>query len=83
MCSVEYKIYNNENGELLGAINDTEMTSLTSLLEEESAEDRDYYITADTVDYLEANGADAALVALLRKAVGNADGVEVRWSRAG
>jgi len=80
---VEYKIYNNENGELLGAINDTEMTSLTSLLEEESAEDRDYYITADTVDYLEANGADAALVALLRKAVGNADGVEVRWSRAG
>ncbi len=80
---MEYKIYNNENGELLGAINDTEMTSLTSLLEEESAEDRDYYITADTVDYLEANGADAALVALLRKAVGNADGVEVRWSRAG
>lgn len=80
---MEYKIYNNESGELLGAINDTEMASLTSLLEEESAEDRDYYITADTVDYLEANGADKALVALLRKAVGNADGVEIRWSRAG
>lgn len=80
---MEYKIYNNESGELLGAINDTEMASLTSLLEEESAEDRDYYITADTVDYLEANGADAALVALLRKAVGAADGVEIRWSRAG
>ncbi len=80
---MEYKIYNNESGELLGAINDTEMASLTSLLEEESAEDRDYFITADTVDYLEANGADAALVALLRKAVGNADGVEIRWSRAG
>ena len=80
---MEYKIYNNESGELLGAINDTEMASLTSLLEEESAEDRDYYITADTADYLEANGADAALVALLRKAVGGADGVEIRWSRAG
>lgn len=80
---MEYKIYNNENGELLGAISDTEMASLTALLEEESAEDRDYFITADTVDYLEANGADAALVALLRKAVGNADGVEIRWSRAG
>ena len=77
---MEYKIYNNESGELLGAINDTEMASLTSLLEEESAEDRDYYITAD---YLEANGADAALVALLRKAVGGADGVEIRWLRAG
>ncbi len=80
---MEYKIYNNESGELLGAINDTEMGSLTSLLEEESAEDRDYYITADTVDYLEANGADVALVALLRKAVGSAEGVEIRWSRAG
>lgn len=80
---MQYQIYNTESGELLGAINDTEMISLTSLLEEESAEDRDYYITPDTVDYLAANGADATLVALLRKAVGDADGVEIRWSRAG
>jgi hypothetical protein len=76
-----YRIYNNENSELLGEITETELASLTSLLEEESAEDRDYYIMADTIDYLEANGADAALVALLRKAVGSQEGVEIRWTR--
>lgn len=77
-----YHIYNSESGDLLGEINETELRSLTNLLEEESAEDRDYYITGDTIDYLATNGADAALVALLRKAVGEQDGVEIRWSRA-
>ena len=76
-----YRIYNNESGDLLGEITEIELSSLTSLLEEESAEDRDYYIMADTVDYLETHGADAALVALLRKAVGSQEGVEIRWTR--
>lgn len=77
-----YRIYNSESGDLLGEITETELSSLTNFLEEESAEDRDYYITGDTIDYLETNGADAALVALLRKAVGAQEGVEIRWSRA-
>ena len=76
-----YRIFNHESGDLLGEITETELASLTSLLEEETAEDRDYYIMADTVDYLEANGADAALVALLRNAVGSQEGVEIRWTR--
>lgn len=79
---MNYRIYNNESGALLGEISEAELSSLTSFLEEESAEDRDYYIMADTIDYLAANGADAALVALLRKAVGSQEGVEIRWSRA-
>ncbi|HQY93781.1 galactosyldiacylglycerol synthase [Caldilinea sp.] len=77
-----YRLYNNDNGEVLGEITEAELSSLTSLLEEESAEDRDYYIMAATVDYLETNGADAAVIALLRKAVGAQEGVEIRWSRA-
>ncbi|HAJ37177.1 MAG TPA: galactosyldiacylglycerol synthase [Chloroflexi bacterium] len=77
-----YRIYNSESGELLGEITEGELSSLTSFLEEESAEDRDYYITTDTIDYLETNGADAALIALLRKAIGAEEGVEIRWGRA-
>ncbi|HHY57913.1 MAG TPA: galactosyldiacylglycerol synthase [Chloroflexi bacterium] len=77
-----YRIYNSESGDLLGEITATELGVLTSLLEEESAEDRDYYITTDTIDYLATNGADASLVALLRKAVGAEEGVEIRWARA-
>jgi hypothetical protein len=80
---MNYRIYNNDSGDLLGEISETELQSLTNLLEEESAEDRDYYITIDTVDYLASKGADAALIALLRSAVGDQGGIEIRWSRAG
>jgi hypothetical protein len=76
-----YRIYNSESGDPLGEITETELSSLTSFLEEESAEDRDYYITTDTIDYLETNGADAALVILLRQAIGAQEGVEIRWAR--
>jgi len=77
-----YRIYNSESGDLLGEITEAELSSLTRFLEEESAEDRDYYITTDTIDYLETSGADAALIALLRQAVGAGEGVEIRWARA-
>lgn len=77
-----YRIYNSESSDLLGEITEAELSSLTHFLEEESAEDRDYYITTETIDYLETNGADAALIALLRRAVGAQEGVEIRWGRA-
>ncbi|MFO7633167.1 MAG: hypothetical protein R6W76_11535 [Caldilinea sp.] len=79
---MNYRIYNNESGDLLGEVTESELNSLISLLEEESAEDRDYYITADTIDFLETKGGGAALIALLRKALGDQAGVEIRWSRA-
>jgi hypothetical protein len=50
-------------------------------LEEESREDTDYYITADTLDYLESRGADAKLVTMLRQVIGGSDGIDIRWSR--
>ena len=51
-------------------------------LEEESGEDQDYYFSAATIDALEEEGADAELVALLRQALGDREGVELRWERA-
>ena len=55
--------------------------SLLDNLEEESLEDTDYYITPDTLDYLATRGADARLVALLRQAIGDRDGIDIRWSK--
>lgn len=75
------KLYIEETNTVLGEISDAELTVLFANLEEESREDTDYYITLDTVDFLAARGADAQLVAMLRKAIGTADGVDIRWSR--
>jgi len=74
------KLYSEEIDQDLGEISDAELKVLFDNLEEESREDTDYYITSDTVDYLESRGADAKLVAILRKAIGDSAGIDVRWS---
>jgi len=75
------RLYSEETGADLGQITDAELRSLLDNLEEESLEDTDYYISLDTVDYLAGRGADARLVALLRQAIGDRDGIDIRWSK--
>ena len=67
--------------EYLGTIDDDELQFLVDDLEEESPEDRDYYIDSDTIQMLEDDGAPLSLITLLRKSLGSQDGVEVRWRR--
>lgn len=70
-----------ERGTRLGTITDQQLQFLVDALEEESTTDTDYYISADTVDMLEADGADAELLGILRTALAGREGVDIRWSR--
>lgn len=71
----------NDTGTPLGAISEDDLAMLVELLEEESDSDTDYYFEAGTIDMLEEEGASEALVAMLRKALGDKEGVELAWSR--
>jgi processive 1,2-diacylglycerol beta-glucosyltransferase len=71
-----------ERGKQLGTITEQQLKFLVDELEEESTSDNDYYITADTIEMLKTDGADADLIGLLRRALGNREGIDVRWSRA-
>ena len=73
-------LFNVETNQLIGTVDDADLQALADALEEESSDDNDYFINADTVDML-AGQASANLVELLRAAVGTSDGVEVRWVR--
>ncbi|MDR2215937.1 MAG: hypothetical protein LBE59_08870 [Nevskiaceae bacterium] len=73
------KLYNHQTGALLGQITDDDVRSLVDQLEEEDSRDVDYFVDANTIDLLEQAGASATLLALLRKAVGNSEGLEVRY----
>jgi hypothetical protein len=75
------QLYDAERGTRLGEISDAQLQRLMDSLEEESATDQDYYLTADTIDMLEADGADAGLVGLLREALAGREGMDVRWAR--
>jgi processive 1,2-diacylglycerol beta-glucosyltransferase len=75
------ELHDTERGTRLGTISDEQLQFLVDALEEESLEDKDYYISADTIDMLEEDGADRQLLQLLRGALGGREGMDVRWSR--
>ncbi|HEX6532945.1 MAG TPA: hypothetical protein VF041_00025 [Gemmatimonadaceae bacterium] len=75
------QLYDAERGTRLGTISEEQLQSLIDELEEESATDRDYYLTPATIDMLESDGADPELVRLLRDALAGREGMEIRWER--
>ena len=71
------------DGRSLGTLTDAQFQILVDALEEESETDRDYYINVDTVDALEEQGADPQLIALLRRALGAREEMDIRWQKTG
>jgi len=75
------KLHDVESGELLGTITEDQLKVLAEQLEEESPEDRDYYIDADTIEMFEEAGVDAGLVDVLKKGLNGRPDMDIRWSR--
>ena len=70
-----------ETGRVVGTISDEQLEYLQSKLEEESPDDQDYWFDVASLDILEEEGADEALMAVLRAALGERDEMELRWER--
>ena len=75
------KIFDEESGAVYGTITEAQLQAMMGQLEEESLEDTDYYINQATVDLFEEKKLDPALVALLRKALGDREDMDIRWAR--
>jgi hypothetical protein len=74
-------LYNSETNKLIGSITENELQTLADALEEESADDQDYFVDSATIDLLGDGRATDHLLHLLRTAVGTGEGIEVRWKR--
>ncbi|MBA3530884.1 MAG: galactosyldiacylglycerol synthase [Ardenticatenales bacterium] len=68
-----------ETGADLGTITEEQLQLLKGELEEESSEDRDYYINGVTLEMFEEHGMEAGLVAQLKQALGDREEMEIRW----
>ncbi|MGH7963229.1 MAG: galactosyldiacylglycerol synthase [Candidatus Binatia bacterium] len=75
------KLHNKDTGVLLGTITEEQLQFLIDQLEEESSNDTDYYLDQTTLEMFEQAGADASLLSVLRKAIGERESIEIRWSR--
>ena len=71
-----------DTGMVVGTVSEADFQMLVDQLEEESEEDTDYYVTAETIALLEERGASETLVAVLKRAVSGAEGVDVSWERS-
>ena len=69
-----------DTGKVLGSITEAQLQFLVDHLEEESHDDRDYYLNTTTLDALAAKSSDPGLIGLLRGALGDRTGMEVEWT---
>ncbi|MBS1120177.1 MAG: hypothetical protein H6Q90_2405 [Deltaproteobacteria bacterium] len=63
----------------IGTITDVQLGFLVEQLEEEHEEDQDYYIDKETLELMSDNGCDPELLALLEKALGDDDHMDIAW----
>ncbi len=68
-----------DTGVAIGQISDEQLKFLVEQLEEEHDEDQDYYIDRDTLELLSDNGADPELLAMLEKAIGDDESMDIAW----
>jgi hypothetical protein len=68
-----------DTGDAIGEISDNQLKFLVEQLEEEHDEDQDYFVDRDTLELLSDNGADPELLALLEKAIGDDDSMDIAW----
>jgi hypothetical protein len=68
-----------DTGDAIGQISDEQLKFLVEQLEEEHDDDQDYYIDRDTLELLSDNGADPELLAMLEKAIGDDESMDIVW----
>ena len=74
-----YRLYIKDSEKVIGTLTDEQLDELIELLEEEGAEDHDYYIDKDVLAFMEEEGADEELLAMLRPHITDEEGIEVEW----
>jgi hypothetical protein len=75
------RLYNAATNEALGDITDEQLQFLIDQFEEEWEGDQDYYINTATIDMLKEAGADASLLAMLQRVLGDKGEGDIRWSK--
>ena len=74
------KLYDDQNGTLIGEVTEEDVQFLIDQLEEEYEADTAYYLSADTIAFLRERGASPTLLAILDRALEGRSDAEVRWS---
>ena len=72
-------LFDNDNEGEIGRITEAQLDFLQEELVEETIDAYTYALSPAAIDSLEMSGADTQLVAMLRKAIGMRNSMEVRY----
>jgi hypothetical protein len=75
------RLIDEDTGKEIGRVTEAQFQPIVDDLEEESAEDTNYWVDSMTIEMLEEEGADPALLAIFKQTLGTREGFEVRWER--
>ena len=76
------ELYLKSDNTHLGHISADDLKFLTAHLEEESLTDEDYTIDRMTFEFLKSQGISPNLQAIIEKALGNKDEVEIKYTKS-
>ena len=76
------KLSDKKNGAPLGTISEEDLQFLIDHLEEEWAEDTDYYLNRATFEMLKNRGAGQSLLDILEPVFQEREDIEIEWSRS-
>ncbi|MCX7110744.1 MAG: galactosyldiacylglycerol synthase [Proteobacteria bacterium] len=68
--------------EVIGSVTDEELDEIVDALTEESDDDQDYYIDADTIEYMEVLDVSPHIIVMLKAALGGKESIEFEWVKA-
>ena len=72
-------LYDSGTGVKVGRISEAQLQTLIDWMEEETAEDRDYYVSAEEVELMEEDGIDPTLIETLQQALAGRDDMDLRY----
>jgi len=72
-------LYDVTSGAKVGRITESQLQALIDWMEEESIEDRDYYLTAEDCELMEEQGIDPTLITVLREALKGREDMDLRY----
>ncbi len=74
-------LYDVVSGAKVGRITEKQLQALIGWMEEESTEDRNYYLTAEDCELMEEQGIDPSLITVLQEALKGRDDMDIRYAQ--
>ena len=74
-------LYDAASGARVGRITDKQLEALMGWMEEESTEDREYYLTAEDCELMGEQGIDPTLVTVLQEALKGREDMDLRYAQ--